>query len=87
MTRNSSTRTVLSALAGLTLAAGMAVGTPAMAKSKMAAKPAAKKFKAETFMCQHGCKKNITVKAAADMKKTCPVCGCKQSTAACKPKK
>jgi hypothetical protein len=73
------------------------VGGPAFAgakpaKHKKPVKPAkhakpAPKFKAETFMCQHGCKKMITVKAAADLKKTCPVCMCKAKVSACKPAK
>ncbi len=88
MTRSPSLRGLLCLVAGATLAFS-ASGQPSLAKSKSAPKPAAKvaKFKPVTFMCQHGCKKNITVKSAADWKKVCPVCACKTPTSACKPKK
>jgi hypothetical protein len=90
MKRTQTFLAALTAVAVLTGGSAFAGAKPAAktAKHKMPAKSAkAPKFKAETFMCQHGCKKMITVKAAADMKKKCPVCMCKQMTSVCKPAK
>ena len=77
------TRSAAACAAAAMLLAGTLGAAPSFAKAKKAApKP---KAKAMTFMCQHGCKKNITVKTDADMAKMCPVCGCHQTIKACKP--